>query len=239
MHLTASEHERLLLFLAAELARRRRDAGVRLNCPEAIALISDELIEAARRGRSYDDVCALGYELLSRDDVLDGVAEMVDRLQVEPLFESGTHLVTLHYPIAGADAPAEGDLVPGEIRPADGPEPLPDTDGTVELAVANELDRAVQVTSHYHFFEVNRGLRFDRAAAVGMRLDVPAGLSVRFEPGETHVVRLRPFGGARHVHGFHRLVDGDAGDPAVRANAVRLARARGFADTSEEHGDVE
>lgn len=119
-------------------------------------------------------------------------------------------------------------MIPGElIHP---PEPLTGNGGrpTVELEVANTLDRAVQVTSHYHFFEANPALRFDREAAYGMRLDVPAGLSVRFEPGETRTVRLIPFGGRRVVRGFHGLVDGALDDPLVRAQALERARRRGL-----------
>jgi urease subunit gamma/beta len=233
--LTPVEQERLLIFLAAELARRRRAAGLKLNHPEAVALISDELMEAGRAGRSYDEVRALGYRILSEDDVMDGVADMVDRIQIEPLFEDGTALVTLYFPIkAQAASRGGGGPVPGAIE-----SPQPDVvvtapGETLELAVTNELDRAIQVTSHFHFFEVNRALRFDRASAVGMRLDVPAGLSVRFEPGETKTVRLRPYGGERRVRGFHNLVDGPVDDDTAQATAVRLARDRGFADRGRE-----
>lgn len=119
-------------------------------------------------------------------------------------------------------------MIPGELIPADGP--LVGNVGvpTVELSVTNTLDRAVQVTSHYHFFEANRALRFEREAAYGMRLDVPAGLSVRFEPGETRTVRLRPYGGRRVVTGFHRLVEGALDDPQVRTAALARAREHGF-----------
>ena len=99
MRLTPVEQERLWLFLAAELARRHRAAGAKLNHPEAVALICDELIEAARLGRSYDEVRALGHRILSEDDVLPGVADLVDRVQVEPLFDDGSLLVTLFFPI--------------------------------------------------------------------------------------------------------------------------------------------
>jgi urease subunit gamma/beta len=229
--LTPVEQERLLIFLAAELARRRRGAGLRLNHPEAVALISDELMEAGRAGRSYDEVRALGYRILSEDDVLEGVADMVDRIQIEPLFDDGTALVTLYFPIKGQEqAGAGGSLVPGAIESPQPDVTVPAAGETVELSVTNELDRAIQVTSHFHFFEVNRALRFDRASAVGMRLDVPAGLSVRFEPGETKTVRLRPYGGERRVHGFHNLVDGAVDDDTAQATALRLARDRGFAD---------
>jgi urease subunit gamma/beta len=97
--LTPLEKERLWLFLAAELARKRRAAGLKLNHPEAVALICDEVIEAARRGRSYDEARDAGNAVLGEDDVLDGVADLVDRVQVEGLFDDGTQLVTLYYPI--------------------------------------------------------------------------------------------------------------------------------------------
>jgi urease beta subunit len=103
----------------------------------------------------------------------------------------------------------------------------------VELTVRNTADRGVQVTSHYHFFEVNRRLVFDRSRALGMRLDIPAGTSVRFEPGETRSVRLRPYGGRRIVHGFQGLVNGWVDDPWLRRQALERARAGGFA-TEEE-----
>jgi urease subunit gamma/beta len=231
MKLTPVEQERLLLFLAAELARRRRAAGLKLNHPEAVALISDELMEAGRAGRSFDEVRALGYEILSEEDVLEGVADMVDRIQIEPLFDDGTALVTLYFPIKDYHQGGTDErLVPGAIAPPEPEVTVPATGETIELTVTNGLDRAIQVTSHFHFFEVNRHLRFDRASAVGMRLDVPAGLAVRFEPGETKTVRLRPYGGDRRVRGFHNLVDGPVDDDTAQATALRLARDRGFAD---------
>ncbi len=121
-------------------------------------------------------------------------------------------------------------MIPGEIV-----HPHGEIEGgagarTVELEVANTLDRAIQVTSHYHFFEVNRALRFDREAALGMRLDIPAGTSVRFEPGESRTVRLREYGGQRVVRGFSGLVDGPVDDPSVRGAALARARERGFLD---------
>jgi urease subunit gamma/beta len=102
VHLTPVEKERLWVFLAAELARKRRAAGLKLNHPESVALITDEVIEAARAGKSYDEARQIGYATLSEDDVLDGVADLVGRLQVEGLFEYGTQLVTLYYPIKNA-----------------------------------------------------------------------------------------------------------------------------------------
>jgi urease subunit gamma/beta len=109
VRLTPVEKERLWVFLAAELARKRRAAGLRLNHPEAVALITDEVIEAARAGGSFEDARDAGYGALSEEDVLDGVAELVDLVQVEGLFEDGTQLVTLWFPVKrgapGGDAP--------------------------------------------------------------------------------------------------------------------------------------
>jgi urease subunit gamma/beta len=105
MKLTPVEKERLWVFLAAELARKRRAAGLKLNHPEAVALITDEVIEAARAGASYDEARQLGYSVLSEGDVLDGVADLVGRLQIEGLFEDGTQLVTLYFPVKNSAGP--------------------------------------------------------------------------------------------------------------------------------------
>ncbi len=98
----------------------------------------------------------------------------------------------------------------------------------IELTVANTGDRAVQVGSHYHFFEANPALEFDRDAAWGMHLAVAAGLAVRFEPGAERTVRLVDFGGRRVLHGFYGLTEGALDDPKVRKRARRLAIDLGF-----------
>jgi urease subunit gamma/beta len=99
MRLTPRELDRLTIFSAAELARRRRARGLKLNHPEAVALICDEVLEEARAGRSYQEVLHHGQAVLSLADVLEGVAELVPMLQVEAVFEDGTKLLTLHRPI--------------------------------------------------------------------------------------------------------------------------------------------
>jgi len=101
MRLTPRELERLQLFSAAELARKRRARGVKLNYPEAVSLICDELIEAARDGRSMEEVIEVAISILRRADVMDGVAEMLDKLQVEAMFTDGMKLVTVYNPIKG------------------------------------------------------------------------------------------------------------------------------------------
>ncbi|WAJ42666.1 urease subunit gamma [Mycobacterium sp. Aquia_216] len=99
MRLTPHEQERLLLSYAAELARRRRARGLRLNHPEAVALITDHILEGARDGRTVTELMTSGCEVLGRDDVMEGVPEMLDDVQVEATFPDGTKLVTVHHPI--------------------------------------------------------------------------------------------------------------------------------------------
>ena len=99
MHLTPRESEKLLIFMAAELARKRRARGLRLNHPEAIAVIAAELLEGARDGRSVAELMSSGKRILARDDVMEGVPEMIREVQVEATFPDGTKLVTVHEPI--------------------------------------------------------------------------------------------------------------------------------------------
>jgi urease gamma subunit len=99
MHLTPREQDKLLVFVAAEVARRRRARGLRLNYPEALALITAEILEGIRDGRSVTDLMAYGITILGRGDVMDGVPEMLDEVQVEGTFPDGTKLVTVHHPI--------------------------------------------------------------------------------------------------------------------------------------------
>ena len=222
MRLLPQEQERLLLFLAAELARARRARSLRLNQAEAAAIIADTVCEAARDGLSYADVVAAGYGALTEDDVMDGVRALVPRVEVEALFADGRHLVVLEDPLA-AQPPAP---------PHEPPIPwLEEGDGAVaiRLEVVNEGDVPIGVTSHLHFFEANRRLRFDRARAWGMRLAVPARTKIFFAPGEPEEVRLTPIGGARVVRGHGELVDGPLDAPGARDGALQRAREKGYA----------
>jgi len=99
MHLTPREQEKLLIFTAAELARRRRGRGLKLNHPEALALITAEILEGIRDGRSVSELMETGLSVLGRDDVMEGVPEMIEEVQVEGTFPDGTKLVTIHHPI--------------------------------------------------------------------------------------------------------------------------------------------
>jgi urease subunit gamma/beta len=210
MELTPREKDKLLLFTAALLAERRKARGLKLNYPEAVAYISAAILEGARDGRTVAELMSLGTKVLGPDEVMDGVAELITEVQVEATFPDGTKLVTVHNPIAG-QAPAGL----GAVLPADGDLALNADRPTVTLEVSNTGDRPIQVGSHYHFAETNPALRFDRQAARGFRLDIPAGTAVRFEPGATRTVDLVAFGGARVVQGFRGEVMGplDGGKP--------------------------
>ena len=99
MHLTPREQDKLLIFVAAEVARRRRARGLKLNHPEALALITAEVLEGIRDGRTVSELMSWGITILARDDVMEGVPEMLDEVQVEGTFPDGTKLVTIHHPI--------------------------------------------------------------------------------------------------------------------------------------------
>jgi len=203
MELTPREKDKLLLFTAALLAERRKARGLKLNYPEAVAYISAAILEGARDGRSVADLMSEGTRLLGENDVMDGVAELITEVQVEATFPDGTKLVTVHQPI-----PVRAPSGIGAITPAEGGIDINVGRATRRLAVANTGDRPIQVGSHYHFYEVNPALEFDRAAARGFRLDIAAGTAVRFEPGQTRTVDLVAYGGDRVVQGFRGEVMG-------------------------------
>lgn len=200
MRLTPHEQDRLLLSYAAELARKRQARGRKLNHPEAIALITDHLLEGARDGRSVAELMVSGREVLTADDVIGGVPELLPEVQVEATFPDGTKLITVHEPIS----PKRGDghVVPGEIITEDGTIEINEGADVVTIDVVNTGDRPVQVGSHVHFPQSNEALDYDRAAAYGRRLDIPAGTAVRFEPGIAMTVQLVPLAGGREVHGL-------------------------------------
>ena len=209
MHMTPRERERLDIFTAAELARRRRARGRKLNVPEAIALISDEILECAWDGASLEDVIDHARSVLGPGDVMDGVCGIVRHLEIDALFPSGTALVTVDDPIGppAAEAP-----VPGAIRTPEGTVTLNAGRGSVGLEVTNTGLEEVFVSSHYHFFECNPALEFDRRLALGMRLDIAAGTAVAWKPGQTRLVRLVELGGRKVAYGFRGLVQGPAGE---------------------------
>jgi urease subunit gamma/beta len=204
MILSPREKDKLLIAMAAMVARRRLERGLKLNYPEAVALITDAVVEGARDGRTVADLMEAGAHVLSADQVMDGIAEMIHDVQVEATFPDGTKLVTVHEPIRGAT----GALEPGAVTPLPGEITLNEGRETVTLLVSNKGDRPIQVGSHYHFFETNPGLVFDRKRTRGFRLDIPAGTAVRFEPGQTREVTLVALAGKREVYGFRQDVMG-------------------------------
>jgi urease subunit gamma/beta len=204
MNLSPREKDKLLVSMAAMVARKRLERGVKLNHPEAVALITDFVIEGARDGRSVADLMEAGAHVITAEQVMDGIAEMIHDVQVEATFPDGTKLVTVHNPIRGA----HGAMVPGEVLTEPGDILMNEGRETDSVTVANTGDRPIQVGSHYHFFETNPALHFDRSAARGMRLDIPAGTAVRFEPGQTRDVRLVALAGKREVYGFRQEVMG-------------------------------
>src|SRR5215217_5273313 len=176
MLLTPTELERLTIYTAAELARKRRAKGLKLNHPEATAIIADEILEGAREGRSVTELIGYGSTILSTDDVMEGVAELMPMLQVEGTFPDGTKLVTVHEPIRAGKHKSQTDAVmPGEIITPDGDMELNAGRNKVTVKAVNTGDRPIQIGSHYHFFEANKALDFDRAGSFGMHLDIPAG----------------------------------------------------------------
>jgi urease subunit gamma/beta len=231
--LTPHERDRLLLFTAAELARARRRRGLLLNVPEATALIADTACEAARDGARLADAIAAASRVLAPADVLPGVADLVNEVQVEAAFDDGTRLIVITDPLG----PGAGEDAPGAVIPGD--EPLPAPVEAVTVTVTNTSSVPVSVTSHFHFFEVNPRLRFDRGAAYGMRAAIPAGSSVRFGPGETVPVALTPIGGDRVAIGFAGLVDGPLDAPGAKEEALRRASEFGYLDTGPPGGAME
>ncbi len=241
MRLTPTERDRLLLFGAAQLARARRARGLLLNVPEATALIADTVCEAARDGLRLAEAIEAGRSVLSAAEVLPGVPDIVTEVQVEAVFEDGTRLAVISEPFRGASlgGRAPGAILPREdrddARTASWDAAAGQRPPVTSLPVRNTGDVPISVTSHFHFFEVNRRLAFDRAAAYGLRLDIPAGSSTRFEPGAVVEVALVPIGGARIAIGFSGLVDGPLDAPGAREAALDRARAEGYAMEFEPH----
>jgi urease subunit gamma/beta len=190
MYLSPTEEERLRVFLAAELARRTLARGLQLNEPEAIALTCDEMHVTARAGGSYEEVVAAGRGAVSPGDLLPGVAGLVEEIRLEVLLEEGSRLVVLHRPW---EAPGG----PGAARHHGEPVELHAGSERQRLTVRNRSRRPVRVSSHYPFWRANPHLEFDRRAATGFLLDIPAGSSVRWDPGEVKEIGLVRHGGDR------------------------------------------
>ncbi len=187
VRLTDREQERLLIFSAAELARRHLAAGLRLSAPEAIALMCDEMFLAARSGAGYSEVESAGYAAVTAAQVMAGVPALVDEVRLEVMMGDGTRLIVLRHPLGHPEGD-EADEQPTANLPADDRERL-------TLSVKNTSTRVIRVSSHFPFEQVNPRLEFDRSAARGCHLDLPAGATIRWASGETHNVMLVRRGG--------------------------------------------
>lgn len=250
MHLSPRELDKLTLHAAGSLAQKRLARGVKLNHPEAVALIATVLLEFIRDGKSVAELMNLGRQLLGRNQVMPGVPEMIYDVQVEGTFPDGSKLVTVHHPIAcengdlklalhGSFLPlpdvsifksVAAEPIPGSTEIKDGEIELNVGRTTAEIPVTNLGDRPIQVGSHYHFIETNASLQFDRAKAYGLRLDIPAGTAVRFEPGETKTVKLVAIAGKQVIRGGNNLASGKVSAAGKKA-ATKRVKANGFATT--------
>jgi len=268
MHLSPRELDKLTLHQAGFLAQKRLARGVKLNHPEAVALIATVLLDFIRDGKSVAELMNLGRQLLGRNQVMSGVPEMIYDVQVEGTFPDGSKLVTVHLPIAsengnlalalhgsflpvpelsafkatpatgfplplGGEGQGEGAFaIPGACEIKDGEIELNAGRATAEIPVTNLGDRPIQVGSHYHFIETNAALQFDRSAAYGKRLDIPAGTAVRFEPGETKTVKLVEIAGKKVIRGGNNLAGGKVSAAGKKA-ALKQVKAKEFANEAK------
>ncbi|KAK2617048.1 Urease [Conoideocrella luteorostrata] len=258
MFLSPKELDKLVIAQLGLLAQRRLARGVRLNHSEATALIANNLHELIRDGNhTVADLMKLGATMLGRRHVLPAVCSTLREIQVEGTFPMGTYLVTVHNPISTDDGDPRRALY-GSFLPIPDNEafPLPpDSEyalrrqpgavvavkGTVKLSqnrkrrrlrVTSKGDRPIQVGSHYHFIEVNPQLEFDRERSYGYRLDIAAGTSVRFEPGDTKTVTLVEIGGNKVIRGGNNLATGLVELWRVK-EIVSSLQAAGFAHLAE------
>ena len=235
MRLSPREVDKLALAQAAHLAQKRLASGIRLNHPEATALLANQILELIREGpengseQSVAQIVEKARTILGTRQVLPGVATLCGEVQVEGTFTDGTKLVSVHGPICREDGDlalalkgsflpvpsadafpktTSPDLIPGELESVKGSLTLLEGRKVKTLLVTNTCDRPIQVGSHFHFVETNKSLRIDRVKACGYKLAIPAGTAVRFEPGETKKVQICPIGGNCVVKGGNNVCDG-------------------------------
>ncbi|KAI4290286.1 MAG: hypothetical protein L6R35_000449 [Caloplaca aegaea] len=264
MHLVPKELDKLVISQVGLLAQRRLARGVKLNQTEAIqALIANNLHELIRDGNhSVADLMALGKTMLGRRHVLPSVVDSLTELMVEGTFPSGTYLVTVHHPISSDDGDLEKALYgsflpipPADLFPVPNPADyhahkmhgavIPVKKGNIvlregrkrkSLRVSSKGDRPIQIGSHYHLAEVNPHLEFDRLKAYGCFLDIAAGTSVRFEPGERKTVTIVEIAGRRIVEGGNGVASGPV-DPSRHEEIQRRLQDDGFAHVADPSDD--
>ncbi|CCN45518.1 Urease subunit alpha [Vibrio nigripulchritudo MADA3029] len=207
MELTPREKDKLLIFCAGMLAKQRKEKGLKLNYPESVAYISSAILEGAREGKTVSELMDFGRTLLTSNEVMEGVPSMIPDVQVEATFPDGTKLVTVHEPITQGAASSQ-DITPGELQTPEGDLAINADRNTLSVKVQNHGDRPIQVGSHYHFYEVNDALLFDRESTKGFRLNIPAGTATRFEPGQSRTVELVEYSGEKTIYGFQGKVMG-------------------------------
>jgi urease subunit gamma/beta len=220
VELTPSELDRLLIFNVAQLAQSRRARGVKLNKPEAVALISHAVIESARDGASHSKALQAGLTAVTDSDLLPGVGPLLGGIAVEAVFSDGRRLVVV-------DFESKDQNVPGKVTRLEPIAGQPNKD-VISVVVVNESDIQISVTTHMHFFESNPKLRFDRIASYGRHLQIPAGEHVDFPPGIEVSVNLVPISGKRILIGFAGLVDGPLDAPGAKEDAISKARSLGY-----------
>ena len=229
MKLLPREIDKLVLSQAGSVAQKRLARGILLNQTEVTALIACVLLEHVRDGKlSLGDLQSLGKELIGKRMVMPQ-ARNLDHVSVEGTFPDGTKLITVHDPVCTLNGDLQKALYGSMLQVPDisifppvfdGVEPgqlvlkqnamivLNQGRKRIKLHVWNNGDRPIQVGSHYHFCETNFSLLFDRIKAYGYRLDIAAGTSVRFEPGEKKVVQMVEIGGHRIISGGNSLATG-------------------------------
>lgn len=217
MPLTPGESDRLLLFTQAELARARRSRGLLLNVPESVALIADAVCEWARDGLSLDETRVRARGVLSANEVLPAVLDVVHEVRVEARFDDGMRLVVVTDPFGAESGDSVSDAEPGP--PA-----------SEALQVTNCAQTPIGISSHIHLAEVNPRLRLDRAAAFGMRPALSTGDVVWIDGGATVFLPITRIGGQRVVVGNTGVVNGSLDDPAVRDRALEALRSCGYLD---------
>ncbi|ATZ49771.1 hypothetical protein BCIN_05g01810 [Botrytis cinerea B05.10] len=263
MHLIPKEIDKLAISQLGLLAQRRLARGVKLNHSEAVALIANNLQELIRDGNhTVADLMSIGATMLGRRHVQPAVCSTLTEIMVEGTFPTGTYLVTVHHPVSTddgdlakalygsflpipdidlfplpLDAEYESTKRPGALITVKGKVKLNEGRKRIKLRVTSKGDRPIQIGSHYHFIETNPQLDFDRIKAYGYRLDIPAGTSVRFEPGDAKTVGLVEIGGNRVIRGGNHIATGKVDISRVEEILVNLQEA-GFAHTPDPSGDT-